>query len=261
MSIFSNKLATIGMGVAFLGGIFVLATVLGPDNPSAKQCFETAYEQDEEARIDPSLQKYDYLGNNFDACREGCDDEGDASSCSTVAVIYSEGKGLFYEDGVNLAKAEEYATKACTLRGDTSCASAHRFRCLGDRTACEDRCRTNGGPDCVTLARGIDGFGKESFDPARAVELHGHACRSGIEESCAKERRLLCASRPVDCADRCKAGEAALCYELGILLTSGIGEVVQNSAKGLEFKRKGCELDPKVSDECPKLANDAKLEL
>lgn len=249
--------------VAFLGGVFGLAWALGPDNPSAKSCFETEYEFDEEARIDPLLRekRFRHLAYDYVSCKDGCDDEGDASSCRTVAIVYADGKGLRYEGEVDMAKAEEYATKACELDGKASCPGAERYRCLADPSACEERCRDGDGADCVTLARGIDVIGAKGYDPERAVELHGRACRSGVEDSCAKERRLLCASRPVDCAERCKAGEAPLCWDLGDLFSRGLGEVAKNPSKGMGFQKKACELDAKVDASCGKILNDAKIEL
>ncbi|MEX1361921.1 MAG: hypothetical protein AB1Z98_02280 [Nannocystaceae bacterium] len=259
--ILASKPAAIVFGVGFVVALFVAAQALGPDDPRTRSCYETEREMIEAIELDPTQQKFRYLGNDFEACRDGCDDEGDVGSCWSTARIYAEGRGLFYEDGVDLAMAQEYATRACTLAGEASCPGADGYRCRGDRSACEERCRDGAGADCVTLAKGLDAIGGKDYDPARAVELHGRACRTGIEESCAKERRLLCASRPLDCTERCKAGEAALCYELGEILSRGIGEVSQNPTKGLELKRRGCELDVAVHDECRKVLNEAKIEL
>jgi TPR repeat protein len=259
----SNRAAFLVIAAIVLGGTFVIAQMAGPENPNAKQCSDTEFEHNETARVDPlySSERMRHLAWDFVSCQKGCDKEQVANSCTTVAVIYREGKGLRYEGGVDLDKAAEYASRACEIRGDKECAGAKHYRCLADESACDARCHEGDAADCVSLTKGIDVPGGTKYDPVRAMELHGLACKAGVEESCGKERLLLCASRPVDCADRCKAGEAPLCYQLGELYERGQGDVPKDPSKGITFRRKGCELDASVDAQCTKILNDAKIDL
>ena len=53
----ANKPLAAAVAVASVGGLLAVAWALGPDNPSAKQCFDTEYEFQEEARLDPQLRE------------------------------------------------------------------------------------------------------------------------------------------------------------------------------------------------------------
>lgn len=251
-SFFNNMYVIAPTFLAFVGGVVALAVWFGPNDRSARACHQTEDDYVKGEQGAGSYNRLRHLGYNFDACLDGCEDEGDAYSCQNVAKIYAEGKGLFYEDGVDLEQAAKYAQRACELEGRTPCIMPARYLCLHDPAACEVRCRGGAGLDCVSLAK---------HDEARALELHELACETGIDESCAKAVELLCASRPSDCADRCNAGEAAMCFMLGEHFNRGTGEVAKNPQKATDFKRRACQLDASVNLDCSKIMNEAQIEL
>lgn len=259
-SIFANKYVVAAGGLALFAGVFGLAMLLGPKNRRSRACYETADEFAKESHTPESRARMGHLAYNYEACLDGCDDEDDAYSCGIVAHVYAEGAGLLYEGGVDLELAAKYAQRSCDLAGRTPCIMPARYQCWHDEAACERRCLAGTGDDCVSLAKQIDQPSKDGYDPARALDLHEQACKTGVDESCARAVELLCASRLGDCVDRCTAGEAPMCFQIGEQFSRGSSEVAKDPQKATEFKRRACELDPKVNEDCAKIINAAKIE-
>ena len=228
-------------------------------HPAARQCRDTYDEYLNVDTTDPEVRRTLHLRYYFPGCKEGCDKGKDFWSCGATAHVYGTGKGLGYEGAIDLEQAQAYAKKACELHGSEDCTRERLYRCQADPAACQATCDGGDGPTCVALADPIDDIGLDAFDGARAGELHGKACAAGVDDSCAKERQVVCASDPLACQAKCDASLAPWCWQLSWDLERGIGKMPKNPAKAAEFARRACELDAAVDPGCEKVLLDAQL--
>ena len=121
------------------------------------------------------------------------------------------------------------------------CQDGHSASCSIWVNIVRKNCQGNSSGDCVKLGQILNEGRWVKRDAAQAGVSFGHACDSGLQAACTSLVAFMHTDGGSALAAACDRADAASCFVLGSMVSSGTG-VAQNPSQAFELFQKSCEL-------------------